>query len=299
MSARANYAQRGIMGLRKLCLLVVLATVGTLAFAPSALAWTFSASGSAKCDSATGQYVVTWTLDNRSEPETLTVRESNRTAAVAVGSTVGKRTTADFVERLAAGTTGSVTLTVKGNWPSDKVLRTRTATVSLAVACVPPDVCPNITGIQTSVPAGMVKDAQGNCSPPPPTDVCPNIEGVQTSVPAGMVKDALGACSPPPPPTDVCANIEGIQTATPAGWVNENGHCHCPPQIRTVTEERVVEKLVPVEKIVTVQAAPRVVTKVVIKKIKVKVKPKKKKAKTKVKGVIFSKRRPGVLPFTP
>ena len=49
----------------------------------------------------------------------------------------------------------------------------------------------------------------------PPTDVCPNIEGVQTSVPTGMVKDASENCVSPPtivvqqtPPTIV-------QQATP------------------------------------------------------------------------------------
>jgi hypothetical protein len=62
------------------------------------------------------------------------------------------------------------------------------------------DVCPNIAGDQATVPAGMVKDAHGNCVPatPPPdhpsTDVCPNIAGDQATVPAGMVKDAHGNC---------------------------------------------------------------------------------------------------------
>ena len=35
---------------------------------------------------------------------------------------------------------------------------------------------------------------------PPPTDVCPNIEGNQATVPAGMVKDGQGNCVTPPPP---------------------------------------------------------------------------------------------------
>jgi hypothetical protein len=60
----------------------------------------------------------------------------------------------------------------------------------------PTDVCPNIEGMQTTVPSGMVKDAQGNCAQQQ-TDVCPNIEGMQTSVPSGMVKDAQGNCAAP------------------------------------------------------------------------------------------------------
>src|SRR5687768_5634668 len=53
------------------------------------------------------------------------------------------------------------------------------------------DVCPNIEGMQTTVPTGLVKDAHGNCvQPTQQTDVCPNIEGMQTTVPTGLVKDA-------------------------------------------------------------------------------------------------------------
>ena len=78
--ARAlSNAQKGEnMGLRRLLLLAVLATMGTLVLAPNALAWTFSASGSVKCDRRRASTSITWTLDNRAEPETLTVRESDR-----------------------------------------------------------------------------------------------------------------------------------------------------------------------------------------------------------------------------
>lgn len=47
--------------------------------------------------------------------------------------------------------------------------------------------------------------------PPPPTDVCPNIEGVQTSIPAGLSKDAAGNCVPPAlvpsPPTTTTVTV--------------------------------------------------------------------------------------------
>ena len=71
--------------------------------------------------------------------------------------------------------------------------------------------------------AGHEQDHLGACSPPPPpTDVCPNIEGNQATVPAGMVKDEQGNCvTPPPPPTDVCPNIEGNQATVPAGMVKD------------------------------------------------------------------------------
>ena len=98
----------------------------------------------------------------------------------------------------------------------------------------PVDVCPNLEGVQTEIPPGMIKDEAGNCvtPPPPPTDVCPNIEGIQTVVPPGMIKDASGNCvtPPPPPPTDVCPNIEGIQTVVPPGMIKDaSGNCVTPP----------------------------------------------------------------------
>ena len=101
--------------------------------------------------------------------------------------------------------------------------------------CTPPptDECPNIAGNQASIPAGMVKDASGNCvtPPPPPTDECPNIAGNQTSIPVGMIKDTSGNCvTPPPPPTDECPNIAGNQTSIPVGMIKDtSGNCVTPP----------------------------------------------------------------------
>jgi hypothetical protein len=215
------------MGLKKLCLTAGLAIVAALSFAPGAFAWTFSASGSVMCDTATGEHVITWTIDNRTEPEALTIRASNR-ASVPVGSTVAARAVRHYTERLAGSTTGTVNLTVKGNWPSDTNQRTRYAYVTLSAGCVA-DVCPNLGGVQQQVPTGLVKDAAGNCVPPP-SDVCPNIEGIQTQVPSGMVKNAAGNCVPPPPPDDVCPNIEGIQTQVPSGMIKSGaGDCVPPP----------------------------------------------------------------------
>lgn len=213
------------MGWRKLCLTAGLTVVAALAFAPGALAWTFSASGSASCDRSTGEHVITWSIDNRTEPQALTIRVSNR-GSVPVGSTVAARAVRLYTERVSGSTTGTVTLTVKGNWPSDQTLRTRSASVTLSAACLP-DVCPNLTGVQEHVPSGMVKDAAGNCVPPP-TDVCPNIEGLQTQVPSGMVKNVAGDCVTPP--TDLCPNLEGVQAQLPSGMIKDtSGDCVTPP----------------------------------------------------------------------
>jgi uncharacterized repeat protein (TIGR01451 family) len=77
--------------------------------------------------------------------------------------------------------------------------------------------------------AGHEDDYLGPCTPPPPTDVCPNIEGNQADVPAGMVKNEQGNCVTPTPPTDVCPNIEGNQADVPTGMIkNEQGNCVTP-----------------------------------------------------------------------
>jgi len=91
--------------------------------------------------------------------------------------------------------------------------------------CVPvgPDWCPNIPGTQTSVPANYTVDAAGDCVPVDP-DWCPNIVGTQTSVPTGYTLDASGDCVPVGP--DWCPNIPGTQTSVPAGMtVDTQGDC--------------------------------------------------------------------------
>jgi hypothetical protein len=58
----------------------------------------------------------------------------------------------------------------------------------------PDDLCPNIEGIQETIPEGLVKNDAGHCVEPEPEDVCPNIDGIQETVPAGFVKDEAGNC---------------------------------------------------------------------------------------------------------
>jgi hypothetical protein len=296
------------MGLNKLCLTAGLAVLGALCFAPGALAWTFSGSGSATCDRSTGEHVITWSIDNRTEPEALTIRESSR-SSVAVGSTVAARSVRQYTERVAGSTTGALTLTVKGNWPSDRTLRTRIASVTLTATCLT-DVCPNLTGVQEQVPSGLVKDTAGNCVTPP-TDVCPNLAGVQEQVPSGLVKDTAGNCVTPP--TDVCPNIEGLQTSMPANFAfDADGECGYLQQVVTITIEKVIEKTIDVpgpervvqvagpERVVTVAAAPVTVEKIVTKVVIKRVKAAPKKVKRAIKRAIKRKvPKPRLLPFTP
>jgi len=56
--------------------------------------------------------------------------------------------------------------------------------------------------------------------PPPPPDVCPNIDGVQSTVPDGMIVDANGNCVTPPPPPPGDNVIRVNQRYTCNGPVN-------------------------------------------------------------------------------
>lgn len=98
----------------------------------------------------------------------------------------------------------------------------------------PVDVCPNIGGLQVSIPTGMELDGNGNCytptpvtppTPPVTTDLCSNIDGKQLSLPSGYYRTSDGRCflqpTRPAEPVDVCPNLEDVQIAIPEGYYLE------------------------------------------------------------------------------
>ena len=264
------------MGLKGYFIKVLVVAVGALAFTPNAFAWYFDASGTAECVPSTGEYVITWTLDNRSEPDPLVIRKSNRDA-IKVLDEVPAFHTRSFTERLIGTTVGTITLLVEGNWARDTHIRgprNGNPSVTLDGKCVPPDVCPNIEGIQTKMPEGFEKDANGNCHCPPKTII------VEREVPG---------------PERIVEKT--VEVPGPERIVNVPG----PERIVEVAgPERIVEKRVEVPG-ATVQV-PQIVTKVVTKT--------KTKRVVKVKRVVKIKRvlikakakrqapRPRALPFT-
>jgi hypothetical protein len=76
-----------------------------------------------------------------------------------------------------------------------------------------PDLCPNLSGVQTTMPYGY-QDLNGQCVQ---TDVCSNISGAQVSVPIGYT--ATGSIC------DACTNIDGVQSSVPNGYTNVSGQC--------------------------------------------------------------------------
>lgn len=78
------------------------------------------------------------------------------------------------------------------------------------------DICPNIDGVQQTVPLGYMTDAQGVCQ----LDECKNIEGLQQDIPTGYDNDGHGNCVP----HDECDNIDGAQQDIPYGMIRSDGN---------------------------------------------------------------------------
>lgn len=86
------------------------------------------------------------------------------------------------------------------------------------------DVCPNISGIQASIPSGYTISIDGLCVQV--IDMCPNIIGDQNAIPEGFILNIIGACIPN---IDYCLNLKDIQTTIPPSYVvNTKGDCIIP-----------------------------------------------------------------------
>ncbi len=75
--------------------------------------------------------------------------------------------------------------------------------------------------IQNCVYTALEGEGEAAAPSAPPEDVCPNIEGVQTQVPAGMAKDANGNCVTAQAPTGLAALTGAVISAlkTPGGII--------------------------------------------------------------------------------
>ena len=127
-----------------------MAAVVAVALPGKALAWTATLSGTAVCNTTTGKYDVTWTIDNSTENEAFTVSSSNR-SAVPVGAIAPAYQSKPFTESLPGSTAGTTTLNIQGGWPSDVGPHSYSAAVTTAGTCT------------TSGPPPCTS----NCTPPP------------------------------------------------------------------------------------------------------------------------------------
>ncbi len=178
--------------------------------------------GVASCLADNGTYSVTWTVVVPNEPwavgSTATLSSS---VALSPGGSLspGQSATGTGTGYTAATATISVTST----WSPSTEVGTDIGSVAR-----PTTPCP----APTTVAAPTTTAA--------PADVCANIDGTQTSVPAGYVASGT-TCTPasvtPAPtttapgaapvaaPADVCSNLAGVQTSVPSGYVLRNGRC--------------------------------------------------------------------------
>jgi hypothetical protein len=121
---------------RLTAMLVSISAIVGLGAAP-ALAWDYSLSGSGQCQ-PDGSYKITWTVDNSTENEALSVSSSSNTAVVPVGTSVAAHQTAAYTETESGTTPGTFNLTLDVNWPSDSGSHIKTANVTLSTACTQP-----------------------------------------------------------------------------------------------------------------------------------------------------------------
>lgn len=158
------------------------------------------------CDSFTASP----TAMDRGQSTTLAWRTSNATA-VTINNGVGTVGN-DSSKSVSPTQTTTYTLTAANSAGTDTC--TRQVVVQL------PDLCPNLSGRQTTVPAGYTLSS-GQCVSTS-GDVCPNLSGTQTSVPTGY-QLISGQCIPTG--SDVCPNMNGIQVSLPSGYTLVNGQC--------------------------------------------------------------------------
>ncbi len=151
--------------------------IAAMMFVPTASAWNFQTTSSAKCDQATGEFVVSFSVNNTSEPEVLTVRESSR-ASVPVGSTVAERATRDFTERFPGTSKETVSLTISSDWPSHSERVTSSTSVTLTGDCVKPVVVtpqPVIVYVPVEVVREVVRDVVRTVTVPGPERIVEKI----------------------------------------------------------------------------------------------------------------------------
>ncbi len=196
------------------------AGVGAIgAFSSTVSAHHTNVSGVASCLAADGTYSVEWTVTYPNE-EWAQGQTAQITSEIAL--TPGTLTPGASASGTGTGYTGaSATIVVTGSWSGGYVNVDSGTVVKPTEPCTPIDVCTNLEGTQTSVPAGMTI-VNGVCEMP--KDVCANLPGSQDSAPSGYVVSGSD-CVLVPVPTDVCANIGGVQTSAPSGYIVSGTDC--------------------------------------------------------------------------
>lgn len=140
--------------MKKIAIGIVSVLAGVGLIIGTASAWTFNVSGVGVCNVQTGQYDLTWSIENP-EPEVATIAQSDRAS---VSGTIPQQSTETYTESVPGTSTGE-SLTVRLEWPSDKGQPAKTADIVLAGDCKPPKVTPPKDTPKKEVPKEVKKES--------------------------------------------------------------------------------------------------------------------------------------------
>lgn len=154
----------------------------------SVSAWTFKLKGSGACQ-PDGSYIITWTVNNKTERQALKITNSSQPSVVAVGTEVPKHSMAEFKQKADGTKPTEFTLSLKGNWQGDLKERERNAKVKLHKACeqpiVPPTAQPGRGGEKPVTP--VVASAQQVVAPVGAVDAGTGSSNFNLTAIAGIV----------------------------------------------------------------------------------------------------------------
>lgn len=120
--------------MKKIVLAIASVLAGVGLIIGTANAWDFDVSGSGICNTKTGNYDLTWVINNP-EPEDATIASSSRAS---VSGSVNKNSSKNYAESVPGTSTGE-SLTVELDWPSDSGQPPKTASIDLAGDCKAPE----------------------------------------------------------------------------------------------------------------------------------------------------------------
>jgi cobalamin biosynthesis Mg chelatase CobN len=159
--------------MRRILKATAVAGAFVLITAAPALAWHITVQGSAICDEASGNYVITWTIGNWNASHPANVTASSTTGGSYSGS-VGN--SASFQE-VVPGTTTSSTLTANATWSGSNETDSKSASVSTGGDCRAPE--PEPTPEPTETPTPEPPE-----SPNPQPSESPNPEPTESPPPS-------------------------------------------------------------------------------------------------------------------
>lgn len=102
-------------------------------------AWYYKLKATGSCQD-NGSYKIMWKVDNSSEPEQLEIKYSSNTSVVSVGTKIAARQTQTFTQVVDGTKAGDFSLTLRGDWKSDRKNMEVKANIKLDKACDQPKV---------------------------------------------------------------------------------------------------------------------------------------------------------------